>query len=91
MNAISVACEPVEGGWLARVTVGGGTGRTYRVTVSPAELARLDPGSTDPTDLVRRSFEFLLARESPDSILPSFGLSIIGRYFPDYESEIRKA
>ena len=91
MGEIAVACERVADGWLVRVTVqGGGPARNYLVTVSQPELARLDPGSADPSDLVRRSFEFLLAREPKESILASFGLSVIGRYFPEYEAEIRR-
>jgi hypothetical protein len=37
---------------------------------------------------VVRAFEFLLERESKESILGSFGLSVIGRYFPDFEREM---
>jgi hypothetical protein len=40
--------------------------------------------------LVEKSFEFLLERESNTSILSSFDLPVIGRYFPEYESTIRK-
>jgi len=61
----------------------------HEVTVAHADLERLAPGATDPTDLVRRSFAFLLRREPPSSILPSFDLTVIGRYFPEYESTIR--
>jgi hypothetical protein len=90
MSEIGVTCAASDKGWLAQVTVADrGSGRGYEVAVSRAELERLDPGSEDPSDLVRRSFEFLLARESKESILPSFELSVIGRYFPDYETEIR--
>jgi len=39
---------------------------------------------------VRRSFEFLLERESKDSILARFDLSVISRYFPEYEREIKR-
>jgi hypothetical protein len=60
------------------------------VAISRAELERLAPGSADPSDLIRRSFEFLLARESKESILASFELSTISRYFPEYEMEIRR-
>jgi hypothetical protein len=35
-------------------------------------------------------FEFLLQRESNTSILSSFELPVIGRYFPEYEDEIRR-
>ena len=44
----------------------------------------------DPTDLVERSFAFLLEREPRESILRSFDLSVIGRYFPDWERAIRR-
>lgn len=58
------------------------------MAVRPADLARLAPGATEPSDLVRRSFEFLLAREPKESILRSFELPAIGRYFPEYERSI---
>jgi hypothetical protein len=35
--------------------------------------------------LVRDSFEFLLQRESKESILAQFELAVIKRYFPDYD------
>ena len=60
----------------------------YRVAA--ADLARLDPGAASPEDLVRRSFDFLLEREPPGSILREFDLTVIGRYFPEYESAIRR-
>jgi hypothetical protein len=92
MSEIAVETSSVEGGWLACVTVTDhGTSREFEVGVTPAELARFAPGAIDPTDLIRRSFEFLLAREPKESILRSFGLSVIVRYFPEYEREIRRA
>jgi hypothetical protein len=39
---------------------------------------------------VRRSFEFLLAREPKESILRSFDLPVIGRYFPEFVRVIRR-
>jgi hypothetical protein len=91
MSAIAVECSPVEGGWVACVTVTDhGASREFEVGVTDGELARLAPGAEDPTDLVRRSFEFLLAREPKESILSAFGLSVIGRYFPEFERDIRR-
>jgi hypothetical protein len=91
MSEIAVEVSPTESGWLARVTVADrGGSREFEVTVTDAELARLAPGATDPSELVRRSFRFLLAREPKESILRSFGLSLIGRYFPEYEDEMRE-
>jgi hypothetical protein len=40
---------------------------------------------------VARSFAFLLEREPPGSILRRFDLSVIPRYFPDYDSQIRRS
>jgi hypothetical protein len=36
-------------------------------------------------ELVRDSFAFLLGRESKEAILREFDLSVIQRYFPEYE------
>ena len=88
---VAVACDPEPGGWTCRVTVGGpGATTTHDVTVRAEDLARLAPGATDPTDLVRRSFAFLLEREPKTSILRRFDLPVIGRYFPDYEAAITR-
>ena len=89
MSQIAVECSPVEGGWVACVTVTDhGSSREFEVGVAEAELARFAPGSVEPTELVRHSFEFLLAREPKESILRSFGLSTIVRYFPEFAREI---
>lgn len=73
-----------------RVTVreGGGSSE-HIVTVSDGDLVRFGPGS-DKETLVEESFRFLLEREPKESILSTFALSVIGRYFPEYPVEIRK-
>lgn len=89
-DPIDVTCEPTPGGWTCHVTVGGaGAPTTHEVAVSTGDLARLAPGDASPSDLVRRSFVFLLAREPKTSILRRFELLVIARYFPEYEREIR--
>lgn len=90
MTDIDVRCEPSPGGWtcLVRLTDRDGSAE-HRVTVSSTDLARLAPGGADPIDLVRRSFDFLLEREPGRSILRSFDLTVIGRYFPDWERVIQ--
>ena len=40
--------------------------------------------------LIEYSFQFLLDREPNTSILSSFKLNIISKYFPEYENEIKK-
>ncbi len=90
-TSIDVACSAAGDGWTCRVTVHEGASSTmHEVAVSPADLARLDPGASTPDDLVRRSFAFLLAREAKESILRRFDLPVIGRYFPEYERVIRQ-
>jgi hypothetical protein len=72
-----------------RVVVSEGGGQTtHTVTVDPADYQRISGGAVSADELVRRSFEFLLEHEPKESILRSFSLSVIARYFPDYEREI---
>ena len=42
------------------------------------------------TELITHSFEFLLKRESNQSILKKFNLEVISQYFPEYIEEIKK-
>ena len=64
-----------------------GSSTEHEVTVSAEDLERLGSGRT-PETFVRDCFEFLLAREPKESILRSFDVSAIGRYFPAFEREI---
>ena len=61
----------------------------HEIRLAAGDLARLAPSATDPTDLVERSLSFLLEREPPASILRTFDLTVIGRFFPEYEAAIR--
>jgi hypothetical protein len=67
----------------------GGSETRHIVTVEPDYAAKLAGPGVSPEELLRRSFKFLLERESKESILRQFHLREIGRYFPDYEAEIR--
>lgn len=90
-QTIDVRCEPTGESWTCFVTVnGGGTATHHAVTLTAADLARLGTADTTPDDLVRRSFEFLLAREPKASILATFDLPLIGRYFGEYEATITR-
>ena len=62
----------------------------HRVTLRKADYQELAVGGASPEDLVAESFRFLLERESKESILRSFDLMVIGRYFPEYRREIVK-
>ena len=72
------------------VVVEGTTTTTHRVTVPHSYYERLTKKSVTPEVLVEQSFKFLLERESNTSILRSFELSEISRYFPEYEKTIQE-
>lgn len=86
---IHVHSSKTGDGWECAVTVRGGTETHHRVHVSAGTLERLAPGATDPDELVRSSFAFLLDREPQSSILREFELPVICTYFPEYETAIR--
>jgi hypothetical protein len=69
----------------------GSSATEHLVSVEDADLERLGAGYASPEDFIRACFEFLLAREPKEQILARFDLSVIGRYFPEFEREIRKA
>jgi len=58
------------------------------VSVRPDYAKKLVGEKVPLEPLIKKSFEFLLERESNTSILRSFDLSVIARYFPDYERVI---
>lgn len=62
----------------------------HQVTLKQDDYRRLSGGKIEPHELIRQSFEFLLERESKESILPQFDLPLIGRYFPEYERELKR-
>ena len=78
-----------EGHFSVRVE-DGASATEHDVTVSTEDLERLGAGRT-PEEFVRDCFDFLLEREPKESILRSFDVSVIGRYFPEFEREIVRA
>jgi hypothetical protein len=60
----------------------------HQVKVRKADYERLAGGQASPEELVTESFRFLLEREPKESILRSFDIMVINRYFPEYEREI---
>ena len=83
----------VEGGdeLAFEVEVREGRGATqHRVTLRRSDYRRLAGEAVTPEELVEESFRFLLEHEPKESILRSFDLTVIGRYFPEYEKEIRR-
>lgn len=73
-----------------RVTVASRTTTRHEVTLTEDYHQKLTGGKMSPEELIEQSFEFLLEREPNTSILSSFELPVIGRYFPEYEDTITK-
>jgi hypothetical protein len=78
-----------DGAFDVRV-IEGNSETSHRVTLKDTDYARLTDSKVPREELIRRSFEFLLDHESKESILASFDLMMIARYFPQYEREIKK-
>lgn len=75
-----------DGAYRVTVTADGSTS-SHVVTVSPDYLTRLGSGASGD-ELVVASFRFLLDRESKESIMSRFDLSIVERYFPEYPNTV---
>jgi hypothetical protein len=63
---------------------------SHQITLSAKDCARLAGAATEPEELIRNSFRFLLDHEPKESILARFDLSAISRFFPEYEQEIKQ-
>lgn len=91
MADIQVETTQREDSYEFQVTVREGQTETrHRVTLRVADYEDLVGDKASPEALVRESFQFLLERESKESILRSFDLMVIGRYFPEYRRTIAK-
>jgi hypothetical protein len=93
VSVIEVGCETAGGGWACRATVTDDRGSsTYEVTVPAAGTLRSSlpplPDAGHVERLVHETFAFLLEREPRSSILSSFDLTVVERYFPEYPAEI---
>ena len=87
---ITVETQQKGDAWECRVTVAEGKSQTtHAVTVERTYRDKLAGTAIPVEQLVRKSFEFLLQREPKESILRSFQLPLIGRYFPEYENAMR--
>jgi hypothetical protein len=67
-----------------------GSTSEHQVTASEEDLQRLGAGYAAAEEFIRACFEFLLAREPKEQILRRFDVSVISRYFPEFEDEIRR-
>ena len=86
----TIQVEKIEEGRFRVVVEEGGRRTSHIVSLKDDYWRKLTGGRAEAEELVRKSFEFLLEREPKESILRQFDLPLIGRYFPEYEREIKK-
>ena len=72
------------------VTVAETSTTTHTVTVTDQSLTDLSADNATKTQLLEFSFNFLLDREPNTSILSSFDINVISKYFSDYKDEVRR-
>jgi len=73
-----------------KVTVNKESTTEHLVLLNDNFYQSITNGKITRKDLIIKSFEFLLLRESNQSILKEFNLEVINQYFPEYNNEIKK-
>ena len=86
---MSVSIRKLSGD-VFEVTVAKTSTTTHTVTVTDQSLSDLSDSNVTKTQLLEFSFRFLLEREPNTSILSSFDINVISRYFSDYKDEVRR-
>jgi hypothetical protein len=77
--------DPLEFEVIVRV----GNGETrHHVTMARDTCERLTMGTHKPEGCIKAAFQFLLDREPQGSILRRFDITVISRYFPEFEREL---
>ena len=72
------------------VTVVDSITTTHKVTITDQSLSDLSENNVTKIQLLEFSFRFLLDREPNTSILSSFDINVISRYFSNYKDEVRR-
>jgi len=73
---------------LYEVTVFANQTTAHKVTVTDETHLKLTNNKRTKSQLLERSFEFLLKREPNTSILFAFEIQVISNYFEDYENHV---
>jgi hypothetical protein len=60
----------------------------HHVTMTQETSERLTAGKHTPERCLEGAFRFLLDREPKESILNRFDVTVISRYFPEFEREL---
>jgi hypothetical protein len=85
---IDVRCTSTDDPLEFDVTLGEGADKSrHHVTMDKATQDKLGSGHA-PERVIAAAFAFLLDREPKESILPRFDVTVISRYFPEFEKEL---
>lgn len=85
---INVVMLDATGPFRCAVTILEGDDKTcHEATLQETDLRRLGDGAAAAV-FVAAAFRFLLDREPKEEILARFDISVIARYFPDFDREI---
>lgn len=88
-NIVVQSLDPNNEAFVFRVEVFEDTSQTsHKVELDKNDYQSLTDGKVSAEEFVQCAFEFLLEREPKESILSSFNVSVISRYFPEFEREI---
>jgi len=67
------------------VTIYSNTETNHQVTISDNFITEYQIKNLTKKEIIKKSFLFLLERESNSSILRKFDIEVIANYFPDYK------
>ena len=62
----------------------------HHVTMTRQTYEQLTAGKHTPERCLQAAFQFLLDHEPKESILASFDVTLISRYFPEFERELTR-
>ena len=89
MTRISISIEKRNDN-VFEVTVADSKTTSHTVTVTDKDLYNLTGDSITKIQFLGFSLDFLLQREPNTSILSSFDIKVISKYFSNYGDEVRK-
>ena len=67
------------------ITIYSNTETNHQVTISDNFITEYQIKNLTKKEIIKKSFLFLLERESNTSILRKFDIEVIGNYFPEYK------
>jgi hypothetical protein len=73
---------------LFKITVSGTVATQHEVNVTDFAYSHLTSRRATKEELLEFLFKFLLNRKPNTSIFSNFDITVISKYFPEYESEL---